>query len=227
MLFRRLVGSQSFPSLLPVPRSARPRLPSGGSLGPPFPTFPGTGARLRLPRVPLGSLRVSLASRYLGCSLPLCPATRFAGSGKLSTTARALGPPVPLLFRRFGQGDTWLSQVPEFPLCRPAPLSDPGGVPPTCHAVNGTAAFRSFHRVGFGCPACAEQLSCCPQLYSFRGSIPRPGVLLPPAPYAPCGVCTRRSLLPCWLGFREVGLAPLSAHPLGYLDLFHEVTSTP
>ena len=42
ILLRRLVGSMSFPSLLPPTRSARPRLPSRGSLGPPFPTFCGT-----------------------------------------------------------------------------------------------------------------------------------------------------------------------------------------
>jgi hypothetical protein len=164
---------------------------------------------------------LSLAPRYLVCSLGLCPAPRFAGSRKLSASARALDQPVPLLFRRLGQGDTWLSQVPAFPQCCHAPLSDPGGVPTTCQTVGGTAAFRSFHRVGFGCPAYAEQLSCCPQLYSFRGSITRPDVLLPPAPYSPHGGCTRSSLLPCWLGFREVGLAPLSAHPLGNDDLFH------
>jgi len=41
-LLRRLVGSVSFPSVLPTTRSARPRLPSGGSLGPHFPTFSGT-----------------------------------------------------------------------------------------------------------------------------------------------------------------------------------------
>jgi hypothetical protein len=39
---RRLVGSKSFPSVLPVTRSPRPRLPSRGSLGPHFPTFVGT-----------------------------------------------------------------------------------------------------------------------------------------------------------------------------------------
>jgi hypothetical protein len=38
---RRLVGSKSFPSLLPVTRSARRRLPSGGSLGLHFPTLSG------------------------------------------------------------------------------------------------------------------------------------------------------------------------------------------
>ena len=41
-LFGRLVGSMSFPSVLPVTRSTRPRLPSRGSLGPHFPTFCGT-----------------------------------------------------------------------------------------------------------------------------------------------------------------------------------------
>ena len=39
---RRLVGSLSFPSVLPAPRSPRPRLPSRGSLGLHFPTFCGT-----------------------------------------------------------------------------------------------------------------------------------------------------------------------------------------
>jgi hypothetical protein len=40
----------------------------------------------------------------------------------------------------------------------------------TC--TNRTAAFRSVHTVGFGsgCP----DLSCCPPLYIFRGSMTRP-----------------------------------------------------
>jgi hypothetical protein len=139
---------------------------------------------------------------------------------------RAFGHPVPC---SSGASDKETPGSPKFPssLWCHAPLSDPGGVPPTCHTVDRTAAFRSFHRVGFACPACAAQLSSCPPLYSFRGSITRPGILLPPAPYAPCGVCTRSSLLPCWLGFREVGLAPRSARPLENIDLFHEVISTP
>jgi hypothetical protein len=41
-LLRRLVGSKSFPSVLPPTRSPWPRLPSRGSLGPHFPTFCGT-----------------------------------------------------------------------------------------------------------------------------------------------------------------------------------------
>jgi hypothetical protein len=62
ILLRRLVGSKSFPSLLPVPRSARPRLPSGGSLGPHFPTFSGTMLGYDCP--------VSVSGRFACRSLP-------------------------------------------------------------------------------------------------------------------------------------------------------------
>jgi len=47
------------------------------------------------------------------------------------------------------QGDRWLSHVPESPLCRHAPLSDPGGVLDTRHNASRTAAFRRLHTVGF------------------------------------------------------------------------------
>jgi hypothetical protein len=62
MLLGRLVGSKSFPSLLPVPRSARLRLPSRGSLGPPFPTFTGTMLSYDCP--------VSVSGRFAWRSLP-------------------------------------------------------------------------------------------------------------------------------------------------------------
>jgi len=52
-------------------------------------------AQLRLPSAPLGSLHLSLASRYLVCSLRLCPAVRFADSRKRAARARALGQPDP------------------------------------------------------------------------------------------------------------------------------------
>jgi hypothetical protein len=58
----RLVGSKSFPSALPVPRSARLRLPSGGSLGPHFPTFPGTMLSY--------DCLVPFSGRFACCSLP-------------------------------------------------------------------------------------------------------------------------------------------------------------
>src|SRR5438093_4444235 len=47
--------------------SARRRLPSRGSLEPHFPTFIGTMRRYDCPHAPLGSLHLSLASRYLAC----------------------------------------------------------------------------------------------------------------------------------------------------------------
>ena len=59
---RRLVGSKAFPSVLPVTRSARPRLPSSGSLGPCFPTFTGTVLGYDCP--------VSLLGRFACRSLP-------------------------------------------------------------------------------------------------------------------------------------------------------------
>ena len=99
-------------------------------------------------------------------------------------------------------------------LCVHALLYDPGG---TAHPAT---------------PVC----QCClplypqrrlPRRYSLRGSITRPGVLLPPAPYSPCGVCTRSSLLSCWLGVAQVGLESANSHPLGNDDLFPSFTSPP
>jgi hypothetical protein len=77
----------------------------------------------------------------------------------------------------------------------PTPVGS--GTPRLCPSR--TAAFRSAprRRLSLGL---LLRLSSCPRLYTFRGSITRPGVLLPPASYSPCGACTRRSLLPCWLG---------------------------
>src|SRR5215471_8816316 len=92
------------------------------------PHLPWYYAPLRLPPARLESLRLSLASRYL---------TRFhyvrglprglVVWSKPPDHARAFGHPVPL-FPGLSQGDRWFSQVPELPLWRHAPLSDPGGI---------------------------------------------------------------------------------------------------
>jgi hypothetical protein len=55
------------------------------------------------------------------------------------------GPPL----RESLQGDRWLSQVPELPLCVHAPLLDPGGVPASCLFESGTVAFRPLGTGGF------------------------------------------------------------------------------
>jgi len=137
-------------------------------------------ALLRLPSpVPVGALLAPF--RYLGltrCSL--CSTRLASGSVRLlavSTSKRrgvdCAGHPCS---GDCSQGDGRLSRVPGLPLCPPAPLSDPGGVPLACHGTSRTAAFRTLDTVGFG--SGRPDLFCCPPLYVFRGSMTRP-VFLP------------------------------------------------
>jgi len=95
--------------------SARRRLPSRGSLGPQFPTFPGTMRRYDCHPAPLEVLRLSLASP-IPCLLPSFVVSQMGSSPGGSPRRRqgvwSPGPP----FRICGQGDRWLSHVPEFPL---------------------------------------------------------------------------------------------------------------
>jgi hypothetical protein len=70
MLLRRLVGSKSIPSLLPVTCSARLCRLSRGSLGPHFPTLPGTMLGYDCP--------VSLLGRFASARFPIpCLLPRF------------------------------------------------------------------------------------------------------------------------------------------------------
>jgi hypothetical protein len=112
MLFRRLVASKSFPSLLPPTRSARLRLPSRGSLGPHFPTFTGTMLRYDCP--------VSLSGRFAWRSLPdtlAAPSLCVPQSGSL--TAGSWLPAPGLLFSRYpcssGTSDKETRGSPKFP----------------------------------------------------------------------------------------------------------------
>jgi hypothetical protein len=95
---RRLVGSKSFPSVLPVTRSPRPRLPSGGSFGPPFPTFCGTMLSYDCP--------VPLSGR---CACRSLPHTLAASS--VCVPLRARWPPEALCHR---QG-SWSAGTPALP----------------------------------------------------------------------------------------------------------------
>jgi hypothetical protein len=115
VLVSGLVSSESLPWFPPVGHSARRRLPSRGSLGSHFPTFIGTMRRYDCHPVPLGSLRLSLASRYLACFRAFVVSLAGSCPGGSPRTRQGLwspGPPV----RAARQGDRWLSQVPEFPL---------------------------------------------------------------------------------------------------------------
>ena len=118
---------------------------------PTFPAFQLLGHRyydpLRLPRLHLGSLRISLDSRYLAFSC--FRSCRFSGGGDHpSAPAWPLlytGLPVPVPSAR-----RWrFSRVPRLPLCVHAPLADSGGALSTRHCVSRTGAFRQNKNVGF------------------------------------------------------------------------------
>src|SRR5262245_22633447 len=104
-----------------------------------------------------------LLPRYLGSRLELCvPCLHKARvrGGRLLVTpgvfTATVGTPTPDI----PHGDHWRFHVPESPLWRHAPLSDPGGVLHTRRSASRTAAFRSLHTVGFGLgPAAAILLT--------------------------------------------------------------------
>jgi len=109
---RRLVGSKSFPSFLPVPRSARLRLPSRGSLGSHFPTLTGTMLSYDCP--------VSLSGRFACRSRPdtlSAPSVCVPHSGSL--TAGSWLPAPGLLLSRYpcssGSSDKETRGSPKFP----------------------------------------------------------------------------------------------------------------
>ena len=125
-VLRRLVGSMSFSSFLPITRYTRPRLPSGGSLGPHFPTFSVNSlsrqrvdtryyARLRLPLAHLGVLCSRSATDTL-----FVPFVRVLSSSSPTlrnfcvNTWPAWSPGTP--FPDCRQGNKRLSQVPRLSL---------------------------------------------------------------------------------------------------------------
>src|SRR5262245_25255385 len=147
-------------------------------------------APLRLPPVRLGSLRFSLARRYLVCFLSLCSLTARWRSEALhqhqgSWSAGTPALPAVLTRRRRALPS---SRVPPVTTCSalhrprwcPARLAvAPAGLQPSTRST--VSAFPWLH----------QGLSVRPQLYTFRGSIPQPVVLLPPASYSPHEACTR------------------------------------
>jgi len=175
VLVSGLVSAKSLPWFPPVGHSARRRLPARGSLGPRFPTFSGTMRRYDCHQAPLGSLRMALASRSRACFPRSWSPRRARCLVEAPRPRQGLGSPGPPL-RVWRQGDRWRSHVPAFPLCRHAPLSDPGGVLRPRPRAPRTAACRRWHTVG---------LPLAPRLYPFRGSITRPACSLPPASYGP------------------------------------------
>jgi len=107
-----------------------------------------------------------LAYRYLVLLPCFVASSRLASSGLHSACARTCSPGCPI---RLSQGDRWLSQVPELPLCAHALISDPGGDGRTRLCALPSAAFRQAENVGFS------------TMSGFRDSISRPAHSLHPA----------------------------------------------
>jgi hypothetical protein len=119
------------------------------------------------------------------------------------------GPPV----RVCRQGDRWLSQVPELPLWRYAPLSDPGGVLRTCHSAPRTAAFRCVQTVGV--PLDPSEGIFMTTTILISGLYHAACLLTTPGSIHPLTMVHAGSFLTCWLGFDQVGLELIEFSPTG------------
>src|SRR5262249_29307366 len=167
----------------PRNRAARLRLPSSGSLGHRFPTFPTRSAPLPACGTMLRSDCQWPISGSFGAPSPppipciarlsLCPFSykaRVRGWRLLSTPGVftvPVGTPTP----DCTQGDLWLSQVPEAPPDMHAPRSDPGGVLRPRHTALRTAAFRPLHPVGF--PSLRPEDDPIDHDYTYFGALSR------------------------------------------------------
>jgi hypothetical protein len=179
-----LVSSRSLPSFRSAPRDARRRLPASGSRGPHFPPFPGTLRREDCPPAPRGTLRVSLAVRYLAGSRRSWSPFPARGSVEAPRSHARVGGAAGSPDRQLLQGDRWLSPVPECPLGVHAPLLDPGGVPASCLFESGTVAFRPLEAVGV------------PLLTSLRVILLSTTIPISRLHHAACMLVPSRSVLP-------------------------------
>ena len=208
-----MVISTYLPSCCPAQRDARRRLPSRGSLGPRFPTFTGTLRRYDSLPARLGSLRSSLASRYLACFRGVRGVPQgLAAWWKPPGHARACGRPVPL------SGNVARRQV-VLPPSHVTPLH-------ACPALSPRWCPRHA-------PYCAEDC-CLPATGNRRRSPPSDlarirlstplrlsgldhtaCLLATPGSIPPLAETHAGSLLTCWLGVRQVGLEPYGLAPTG------------
>ena len=119
------------------------------------------------------------------------------------------GPPI----RVCRQGDRWLSQVPEFPLCMHAPLSAPGGALGTRPHAPRTAAFRCVQTVGV--PLDPSEGICMTTTILISGLYHAACLLTTPGSVHPLTMVHAGSFLTCWLGFDQVGLELIAFSPTG------------
>ena len=186
--------------------SARRRLPSRGSLGPHFPTFPVLCAATTATLPLSGRCTCRSLPDTLRASLRLWSPQGARDLVEAPSPRQGLWSPGPPL-RACGQGDRWLSQVPEFPLCRHAPLSDPGGVLRTRLIAPRTAAFRRLQTVGFLLYTTLRIILLSTTLH-IAGLNHAACLLATPGSVRPLAGRHAGSLLTGWLGFNQVGLEP-------------------
>lgn len=139
---------------------------------------------------------LSLAFRYLACSLRLCPVSRLPQGSRLA--GRRKPPPSPrvLVFGSIPrllphqQGDSRLSQVPELPPKIHAPSQTPVVSRPLAFSCPGLLPSARCTASAFPFTTSRKRLSFCPRLYIFRGSVTRPAPSLLSAPHTHrCNAC--------------------------------------
>ena len=170
---------------------------------------------LRLPHAPLGSLRITLAPRYLARLLSLCP--RHSG---LADPTEAYRSTPGLLVSRYPLSSGIFSKEtygsPKFP-SRPyeyMPRSRTPVVSPRHrHSALATAAFRTSRRRRLS-PATAG-LSYRPQQSAISGLSHAACTLTTPGVAPPIAGTHAGSLPACRLSFGRVGLAPHRRSPTG------------
>ncbi len=183
------------------------------------------------PRLPLPvSGRFTFTPFPIPCCC-LCSCSTVSGGSTPcrcgSCVARALGAPVPLIFRSFPlQGDSRFSQVRELPLYAHAPVLDPGGVPlarllrlrdcclprqPTCRLSPLSRIILSDHHLAIFSGFCVAACALASPLVAVRFTHCRPRgrpVSLRSARTPPLRDRTSVPLLACWLCFDLTGFSP-------------------
>jgi len=200
-----LVSSKSLPCLPPADALLDGAFPPVGRLGltsPPSSVLcAATTAALPLS----GSFTCRSFPDTLLASLVRGIPAGLVARGKLQVTPGPLVSRSP--FPALQQGDRWLSQVPEFPLWKHAPLSDPGGVLGTRHTAPGTAAFRRLQTVGFPLDDLLRDILVSTTIH-ISGLNHAACVLATPGFVRPLTGRHAGSLLTGWLGVSQVGLEP-------------------
>jgi hypothetical protein len=209
------VGARNVSPLFPASGcSARRRLPSRGSRGPPFPTCVGT---LRRDDCPLSrSGRFACRSRpdpWRACMVRGLP-------HGLGTAGNAPRSPPGLVVPR--------SPPPGLASRRPVALPR-SRVPPvqTCPALRPRwgPAHAPSRAQDCGLPVRANRRLTT--TLPIAGLPHAAGLLAPPGFVRPLTGRHAGALLPCWRSFRQVGLAPHRAHPLGNTNQFRGFSPIP